>query len=96
MNCSLKEESLFSKLVRARWRVEETASFVERFERFANWSGSESFILSDQDGGAFGRSGYIAKSSDNTRKHIYDHQSLLEISSVFKHQLSPVTTEKLQ
>ncbi len=31
----------------------------------------------------------------NIRKHIYDHQSLLEISSVFKHQLSPVMTEKL-
>ncbi len=32
----------------------------------------------------------------NTRKHIYDHQSLLEIGSVYKHQHSPVTTEKLQ
>ncbi len=32
----------------------------------------------------------------NTRKHIYDRQSLLEIGSVYKHQLSPVTTEKLQ
>ncbi len=32
----------------------------------------------------------------NTLKHIYDRQSLLEISSVYKHQLSPVTTEKLQ
>ncbi len=64
MTCSLKEESLFSKLVRARWRVEEIASSVEWFERFANWSGSESCILSDQDGGTFGRSGYITKSSD--------------------------------
>ncbi len=32
----------------------------------------------------------------NTRKHIYDRQSLLEIGSVYKHQLSPVTTDKLQ
>ncbi len=32
----------------------------------------------------------------NPRKHIYDRQSLLEIGSEYKHQLSPVTTEKLQ
>ncbi len=32
----------------------------------------------------------------NTRKHIYDRQSLLEIGSVYKHQLSLVTNEKLQ
>ncbi len=35
----------------------------------------------------------------NTRKvfiWIYDRQSLLEIGSVYKHQLSPVITEKLQ
>ncbi len=32
----------------------------------------------------------------NTRKHIYDRQSLLEIGSVYKHQHSPVNTEKLQ
>ncbi len=32
----------------------------------------------------------------NTQKHIYDRQSLLEIGSVYKHQLSPVTTEKLR
>ncbi len=32
----------------------------------------------------------------NTRKHIYDRQSLLDIDNVYKHQLSPVTTEKLQ
>ncbi len=32
----------------------------------------------------------------NTRKHIYDRQSLLDIDNVYKHQLSPATTEKLQ
>ncbi len=32
----------------------------------------------------------------NTRKHIYDRQNHPEIGSVYKHQLSPVTTEKLQ
>ncbi len=32
----------------------------------------------------------------NTRKHIYDRQSLLKIGSVYKHQLSPVSTGKLQ
>lgn len=32
----------------------------------------------------------------NTLKHIYDRQSLLEISSLYKHQLAPPTTEKLQ
>ncbi len=32
----------------------------------------------------------------NTRKHIYGRQSLLEIGSVYKHQVSPVTIEKLQ
>ncbi len=32
----------------------------------------------------------------NTRKHIYDRQSLLDIGNVYKHQLSPATTEKLQ
>ncbi len=32
----------------------------------------------------------------NTRKHIYDRQSLLDIDNLYKHQLSPATTEKLQ
>ncbi len=32
----------------------------------------------------------------NTRKCIFNRHRLLEISSVYKHQLSPVTTEKLQ
>ncbi len=32
----------------------------------------------------------------NARKHIYDHQSLLDIGNVYKYQLSPATTEKLQ
>lgn len=31
----------------------------------------------------------------NARKHIYDCQSLLEIGSVYKLQLSPATTEKI-
>lgn len=29
------------------------------------------------------------------KKHIYDHQSPLKIGSTYKHQLSPVTAEKL-
>ncbi len=40
MNSILTYESLFSRWVRARWRVEEIASSVERFGRYANWSGS--------------------------------------------------------
>ncbi len=40
MNSILTSESLFSRWVRARWRVEEIASSVERFGRYANWSGS--------------------------------------------------------
>ncbi len=38
MNSILTYESLFSRWVRARWRVEEIASSVERFGRYANWS----------------------------------------------------------
>ncbi len=40
MNSILTYESLFSRWVRARWRVEEIASFVEWFGRYANWNGS--------------------------------------------------------
>ncbi len=40
MNSILTYESLFSRWVRARWRVEEIASSIERFGRYANWSGS--------------------------------------------------------
>ncbi len=32
----------------------------------------------------------------NTQKNIYDRQSLLDTDNVYKHQLSPATTEKLQ
>ncbi len=32
----------------------------------------------------------------NTRKHMYDRQSLLDIGNVYKHQFSSATTEKLQ
>ncbi len=37
MNSILTYESLFSRWVSARWRVEEIASSVERFGRYANW-----------------------------------------------------------
>ncbi len=48
MNSILTWESLFSRWVRARWRVEEIASSVERFGRYAKIKNQRRSCLSIQ------------------------------------------------